>query len=99
MALNAREQRGAPHDHAGLRPAEQFVGGKADDISACGEAFSRRRLVRQTPAFGVEWRAAAEVVDVQDARSVRGGGEARKRGRFSETDDTKVAWMHAENRR
>ena len=67
MAAQRRERLGAPDQEPGLRAAEQLVAAEGDEVGAGGDALLHRGFVRAADAAQVEQRAAAEILDEQQA--------------------------------
>ena len=59
-----------PDDDAGLRTAEQFVAGEADQVHAGSQAFLDGRFVGQSIAGSVEQRTGPKVVHARNAVAV-----------------------------
>ncbi len=61
VLLQLRNQLAFTHDNPGLRPAQQFVAGEADQAYARRNHLLRHRFFRQTVLAQVDQRTAAEI--------------------------------------
>src|SRR5579884_1143406 len=96
MTGDTLENFGFAYQNARLRPAEQLISRETHDIGSGGQAFLWHRLVSQAVTFAGEQAATAEVIHEQQVMLVRQFCQHLQRRGFSETQDMKVAWMHAE---
>ena len=96
---SARDQLGAADDKPGLRPAEQLVAAERHQIGAGLQRLGDGRLVRQAPAFEIDQRAAAEILDKRQAALARQLRQPRRRHRSREALDFVIAGMDLEDQR
>ena len=81
-------------DQSGLRPAEQLVAAKQDEIGAGFDAVLRSRLVGEAELARVEQTAAADIVDQHDSRPIGDGAQFGHGRLLGEADDAEVGRMH-----
>src|SRR6516165_7262021 len=84
-------------DEPRLRAAQQLVAAEGDEIGSLRQRLRRSRLVRQTPAFEIDQRAAAEVLDKRYSVLAGECGELGRWHRGGETLDRVVAGVRLED--
>jgi hypothetical protein len=96
VLLEAFHERAPPDDDAGLRPAEQLVPRKADEVDAGGDDLGHRRLVGKAVRAKVDERAGAEVLHHRDPALAAEIGQLTRGHRGREADHAVVRGVHLE---
>ena len=75
VRAQARDERSASDDDAGLRAAEQLIAGKRDELDAVGDGLLHRSFVRKPVFCKIDERAAAKIFNDRNAGLAAKGRE------------------------
>jgi hypothetical protein len=99
VAFELGDDLGPPDQDAGLWPAQQLIAAETGEVSPGGHALARRRLMVEAVGGGVQQRAAAQVINAEQAARAGDLRQFGQRRLLDEADLPEIGRMHAQQQR